>query len=790
MLGRFRGIIRDIKRCRIGVLLLVLCQLAACGNSGNDRAGNDSPDDDITENQPPQALDLTLTTDEDSLLSIRLQGEDSDGVIAAYAVTTPPAHGSLDGLAPDLTYTPDADYYGNDSFMYQVTDNAGATSTATVMVTINAVNDAPTAANDNVTAQGNIITTFDAPGVLANDTDIDSAGLSITVETIASTSSGGSVSIAADGSFTYTPPATAGFSVDSFSYTLNDNDATDPQSSTGTVTIALITYPEGLSVQDLPAIGGATVEARWYLSGSAALNLSYQWAVSGGWAINSGQGSDVVTLTAPFSIGVASVGVVVTDESGNRVSASVALSIVGDTAPILDSLYAGLLPLSTPIELAVDARDPNGLAVTYAWSSAGAPVANGATSSWQPPLPGRYQVDIEVGNGSQVASGSLLQNYIGAAPWPFFRGSRQGTGSRIPVDSSSNNGQIKWQSPFTTADCGFSDNFASGVVQAQDGTLYVGSGSDGELYALDPDSGAVQWSFPTAGTRIDGTPVVAADGTIYIAEGNNGTIYAVNSDGSEKWSYAAGAGVTGSLAIGADGSVYVGTDNGAASVVHALNPDGTTKWAAPFDLDAETRSSVNFGADGSVVARDYAGNLFAIDAADGSELWQATFGGGSGSTPVIAADGTFYFGSFSPARLYAVNPDGSPKWDTDMGDLALVGIGATPAIGADGTLYIGVWEAASMGSIYAINPADGTVKWRHSLDGIVQSAATAVGADGRVYVASQLGILYALDPDSGAEQWTFDLQAAPNEDSPSPLSIGIDGSIYVSTCDGVLHALH
>ncbi|WP_179957701.1 Ig-like domain-containing protein [Exilibacterium tricleocarpae] len=741
------------------------------------------------ENLPPSATDLTLTTAEDSPLSITLQGADSDGAVVAYTVTTPPQHGQLAGVAPNLTYTPAADYFGSDSFIYAVTDNLGATASATVALTISAVNDAPTAVDDDFTAQGNIITLIAAPGVLANDSDVESADadLTATAETIA-TDQGGSVTINTNGSLLYTPPPAAGVTADSFHYTLNDNDPVDPRTSTGTVTIALTTYTEGLSVQGLPAASGDSATARLYLSGTAESMLSYQWSADGSWVIDSGQGSEVITLTAPAAAGAANVSVVVEDDSGNRAVASLPLSKAGETAPVLESLYLELPPASAPVELAVTAYDPDGLALDYTWKSAGATVASGATAQWQPPLPGRYQIDIEVDNSSLVAGGSLQRHYTGGAPWAFFRGSRQGTGVRIPADTSSNSGALKWQRPFTMANCAVADNFVPGVVQGEDGTLYAGSSTEGKLYAFNPDDGVIAWSFTTVGTRIDATPVIAEDGSIYVVE-SGGTVYAVNADGSEKWSYAIGAPVSGSPAIGADGTVYVGTDNGGASVLLALNPaDGLPKWSAPFALAAETRSSVNIGADGTVYARDFAGNLFAINPADGTQRWQITLGGGSGSTPVIAADGTLYFGSFSPPRLYAVGPDGSPKWDTAMGNPSLAGIGATPSVGADGTVYVGVWEAGLNGSVYAIDPVGGTVVWRRQLDSFVQSAATAVGADGRVYVVSARGVFYALDPDNGAVDWSFDIGAATNEESPSPLAIGTDGSIYVYTCDGVLRA--
>ncbi len=56
---------------------------------------------------------------------------------AQAAGTFAPAHGTLSGQGPDLTYTPDANYNGPDSFTYAVSDGRGGTATATVVVTVN-----------------------------------------------------------------------------------------------------------------------------------------------------------------------------------------------------------------------------------------------------------------------------------------------------------------------------------------------------------------------------------------------------------------------------------------------------------------------------------------------------------------------------------------------------------------------------------------------------------------------------------------------------------------------------
>ena len=95
-------------------------------------------------NRAPTASDVAVTTAEDTAAAVTLTGSDPDGDELTYAVVSSPAHGTLSGTAPNLTYTPAADYSGTDSFTYTVSDGAFTSSPATVSITVTPVNDAPT----------------------------------------------------------------------------------------------------------------------------------------------------------------------------------------------------------------------------------------------------------------------------------------------------------------------------------------------------------------------------------------------------------------------------------------------------------------------------------------------------------------------------------------------------------------------------------------------------------------------------------------------------------------------
>jgi photosystem II stability/assembly factor-like uncharacterized protein len=94
-------------------------------------------------NQPPVANAQPVTADEDAPQRITLTGSDPDRDALSYTIVTRPAHGQLTGNAPDLTYIPNANYFGADSFTFKVNDGVVDSAPATVTITVRPVNDAP-----------------------------------------------------------------------------------------------------------------------------------------------------------------------------------------------------------------------------------------------------------------------------------------------------------------------------------------------------------------------------------------------------------------------------------------------------------------------------------------------------------------------------------------------------------------------------------------------------------------------------------------------------------------------
>jgi hypothetical protein len=101
-------------------------------------------------NTPPVANDTNATTLEDHSVTITMTASDADGDSLTFSILTNPAHGVLSAIfnatptSAQVTYTPDGNYNGGDSFTFQADDGKGGTSTGTVSITVTPVNDPPT----------------------------------------------------------------------------------------------------------------------------------------------------------------------------------------------------------------------------------------------------------------------------------------------------------------------------------------------------------------------------------------------------------------------------------------------------------------------------------------------------------------------------------------------------------------------------------------------------------------------------------------------------------------------
>ena len=236
-----------------------------------------------------------------------------------------------------------------------------------------------------------------------------------------------------------------------------------------------------------------------------------------------------------------------------------------------------------------------------------------------------------------------------------------------------------------------------------------------------------------------------------------------------KWKFHTNGQVISSPAV-VGGAVYVGSTDHFLYALDAVT--GAVRWK--FDAKSRVVSSPAV-AGGIIYFLSYDSNLYAVSAATGTEKWHFTTGGEHrftalhlhGVQPVaeqmpdpfdcylsspMVWNGAVYFGS-SDGNVYAVDAaNGSLRWKFRTGDV----VHATPAI-AGGTVYVGSWDSF----FYALDAATGKEKWRfktgedpdvHNQVGIQSSAAVM---DGIVYFGCRDSNFYALDAATGDKKWAF-----------------------------------
>lgn len=318
-----------------------------------------------------------------------------------------------------------------------------------------------------------------------------------------------------------------------------------------------------------------------------------------------------------------------------------------------------------------------------------------------------------------------------------------------------------------------------------DKTVYFGS-DDGNVYALDAETGAEQWRFETAeppeDQRYDDPGVEAEpkviDGTVYVGAYDN-YLYALDADsGDELWRYEAGdrdddggGFVWGSVAVH-DGIVY---GNSRSDHTFALEADtGDELWRTW--TEGPKGGGVAY-ADGRVFTGSYEEvNLHAFDADTGEVVWEKELDAENCAAPLVH-DGVVYQ-SFAGEPLYGFDAEtGDEVWRYD--DIEM-GINEVPTIW-DGTLYVtNGWGEAGL---HAVDVETAEREWLFPMDQMIDQTPTV--ADGVVFAGNYRdNALVAVDTETGEELWRFEAHGAING-SPTV----VDGVVFFGTADGYLHAV-
>jgi len=194
-------------------------------------------------NDLPVAQADSASTSEDTPVTINVLSNDSDpdGDNLTVQSVTQGVNGSVSADGATVTYSPNVNFNGSDSFTYQITDGNGGTDTASVSVTVAGTNDPPLAQADSASTPEDASVSV---AVLLNDSDPD--GDSLTVQSVTQGANG---SVSTNGSSVTYQPVANFYGTDTFNYTVSDGHGGADQA---TVTLTVT------SVDDVPTANDDT----------------------------------------------------------------------------------------------------------------------------------------------------------------------------------------------------------------------------------------------------------------------------------------------------------------------------------------------------------------------------------------------------------------------------------------------------------------------------------------------------------------------------------------------------
>ena len=286
----------------------------------------------------------------------------------------------------------------------------------------------------------------------------------------------------------------------------------------------------------------------------------------------------------------------------------------------------------------------------------------------------------------------------------------------------------------------------------------------------------LRWKFQTGGPVY--SPPAVGRGRIYVGS-YDGNLYALNLQGVLLWKFQTPSPIITTPAIGSDGTIYLAShirciEPPCYGVLYAINPGGRMIWNLTIlALQGPALSSPTIGPDGTIYTSQLGFRTYAVNP-DGTVKWQLTTNGEVFDSPAVAPDGTLYVGVDDPDTsescdqcLLALNSDGTVRWSAIPKRAGF----SWPAIGSDGTVYI---------NGYAINP-DGTVKWQNP----GTFGSPSIGPDGAIYGARE-DIVNSINPD-GVLRWQFPIERPSGSGNPccfygivglSSMAIGSNGILY------------
>ncbi|HZU66531.1 MAG TPA: PQQ-binding-like beta-propeller repeat protein [Ktedonobacteraceae bacterium] len=365
---------------------------------------------------------------------------------------------------------------------------------------------------------------------------------------------------------------------------------------------------------------------------------------------------------------------------------------------------------------------------------------------------------------NRVIDASLLEG-SSAGDWPMFGYDPGHTGFVDPlVHPRTIDGKIVWTRRLSPI-------FSSPVAGLN--MLYI-AGTDGYLYALRQDSGAVVWRAKLNNSLTDATP--SLEGQVVFVAMQSKAIAAFNAEtGQMYWSFSVGEKIQAPPVV-VGGRVYV------ASLTHLWVLDaasGRVIWTFKHGASGwPTMGSPAIMGNAVYIGLGTGTQLWALSLTNGHVLWSFDTGDRITSSPLVQGD-TVYIATWQ-GKIFALNrSNGQLRWvyllNTVHNQNVVDGVGGSMAQ-ANNRLYMGDYR----GSILCIDALHGKLIWRFATG--AQVLATPVVAGERIYIGSGDGFFYALDSKTGRPIWRY---ATGEIRGSASLA---NGRLYVGSLNGMVYA--
>jgi RHS repeat-associated protein len=307
-------------------------------------------------NDCPVSAAAPVRTREDQAVPVALTAVDVDSVALAFAVVDAPAHGTLTGSASGFVYTPAANYNGPDSFTYTVSDGVCTTAAIEVAITVDPVNDAPSAQPQSLK------TPEDTPlAITLTGTDLEDTALGFQILT--QPQHGTLAPGASPGLYTYSP-ANDWSGADSFSFTVSDGELT---AAPAIVSIAVTPVNDApvAAEQTLAVKNNATLSITLSATDSDGDALGYVAVTDPANGTLSGTAPNLVYTPSRSFVGTDSFPFKASDASLSSAPATITISVTdGNTVPVATPQSLTVLEDGS-IPVALSGTDADGDPLTY-----------------------------------------------------------------------------------------------------------------------------------------------------------------------------------------------------------------------------------------------------------------------------------------------------------------------------------------------------------------------------------------------------------------------------------------